>query len=506
MEDKEKLRYKNLTSNATLARNTVIDIGSKIVPLLVGLYSIPILIEVLTEQGFGILALVWLIISYFSVFDMGLGPAVTKRLSEKIGEEKYEDIGKTAWTGIISSVFLGLAAAVILYLFSDILVISLFKVSEDFQTQAIVAFQYTAYALPFITSSSCFKSILNTLQRFDITSTLQSINSFFNYLLPLLVVSYIANDLSYVVMALLGLKVILFFVYLFFSLRIEKELVRGIKYDFQEFKDLLHFGKWITLSNAIGPFMDQMDRYFIASFISMSAVTFYTTPMDILSKVLILPMSFVSVLFPAFSSLATSNSTTKDRLLLQSLSLVMISLFPALLMISFFAEEGLTLWLGNASSDFITQSATVAHVFCITFFIRGIAYIPSIYLQGINRPDLTAKFHMAEIIIGAAIFYFAGQSGEILYVAYAGLGVTVLDFLLLIYATLKLQSHFQKELFRKVALILPLALILLIPMLSLSLLYEMLLLGILLLLFAIVSWKWLLDEYMISKIRSVIGN
>jgi hypothetical protein len=61
--------------SAPLARNTFLNILGLGIPLLVGLVSIPVLASQLGDTRFGILGLVWGVIGYFSVFDLGLSRA-----------------------------------------------------------------------------------------------------------------------------------------------------------------------------------------------------------------------------------------------------------------------------------------------------------------------------------------------------------------------------------------------------------------------------------------------
>ena len=46
--------------------------------MLVALVAIPILVDGLGTARFGILTLAWMVVGYFSLFDLGLGRALTK--------------------------------------------------------------------------------------------------------------------------------------------------------------------------------------------------------------------------------------------------------------------------------------------------------------------------------------------------------------------------------------------------------------------------------------------
>src|SRR5204862_198375 len=79
-------------------RNTVWNLGSLATPMLVALVTIPALIRALGSDRFGILALAWMLIGYCSLFDLGLGRALTKLISE--GAENHSELAGAVWTAL----------------------------------------------------------------------------------------------------------------------------------------------------------------------------------------------------------------------------------------------------------------------------------------------------------------------------------------------------------------------------------------------------------------------
>ena len=72
-----------LTSGPRLAKNVAWNFLGHGLPLLVGLATIPLLIDGLGVERFGILVLAWMIIGYFSL--LGLPRALTKLVAENLG-------------------------------------------------------------------------------------------------------------------------------------------------------------------------------------------------------------------------------------------------------------------------------------------------------------------------------------------------------------------------------------------------------------------------------------
>jgi O-antigen/teichoic acid export membrane protein len=77
---------KKITDGKTLTRNSFLNLFGLAVPMLAAFITIPFLIRNLGTDRFGVLNLVWLIVGYFSLFDMGIGRAITKFVSERLGK------------------------------------------------------------------------------------------------------------------------------------------------------------------------------------------------------------------------------------------------------------------------------------------------------------------------------------------------------------------------------------------------------------------------------------
>ena len=65
------------------------------------LFAIPLLVKGLGVDRFGVLTLAWMVIGYFSLFDLGLGRALTKLVAEKLGEERAQEIPAIVWTTLL---------------------------------------------------------------------------------------------------------------------------------------------------------------------------------------------------------------------------------------------------------------------------------------------------------------------------------------------------------------------------------------------------------------------
>ena len=71
-----------------LLRHTAFNLIGLGAPLLVAVGTIPVLIHALGPARFGLLTLIWAVVSYFGLFDLGLGRALTLLASWKALRER----------------------------------------------------------------------------------------------------------------------------------------------------------------------------------------------------------------------------------------------------------------------------------------------------------------------------------------------------------------------------------------------------------------------------------
>src|SRR5579864_627462 len=118
MAKTEKSHNGHLTSGRLLARNTVWNLLGSGAPMLVAVFCIPILIRGLGKDRFGVLTLAWALIGYASLFDLGLGRALTQLVAKKLGTGEEKGIPTLAWTSLLLMSLLGLAGTACILLIS----------------------------------------------------------------------------------------------------------------------------------------------------------------------------------------------------------------------------------------------------------------------------------------------------------------------------------------------------------------------------------------------------
>lgn len=384
-----------MASDHALAKNGLWNFIGSAAPMAVGLFSIPMLIGHLGTERFGLLTMIWILIGYFSLFDLGLGRALTKLVAERIGrgDEPKQSIPAVVGTALVVMGALGFVGSLTLVSIGPWLATSALRISPSLQSETVASFIPIALTIPSVILFAGFKGVLEAYQRFAEVNWVRLPLGILIFVVPLCTIPLTTN-LSVIAWMLLVVRFTAMFAMLLFC-RSVLRLTVGDKLRFSGacLKQLFGYGLWMTVSNIVGPLMVYLDRFIIGSLISATAVAYYTTPYEIVTRLWILPTALVGVLFPAVATSLVQDRHHAARLYGKATNYIVLTLFPVCLIIVFFAHEALSWWL---NPDFANQSAFVLKVLALGVFFNSLAQTPFSILQGAGQPDWTAKVHLLE--------------------------------------------------------------------------------------------------------------
>jgi len=382
-----------LTSGRVLARNTLWNIFSSIAPLTVAVFIIPFLVRRLGVERFGILSIAWVMIGYFSLFDLGLGRAITRLVAEKRGSGNEEDIPAVVWTGLLLMLVLGITGAVVIILFAPWFCGRVLNIPVTLLKETTQVFIIIGFAIPFVIVSTGLRGFIEAYQRFDLSMMVSTPLGIVTFVGPAFALLF-TNHLGIVVGTLFIGRLMAVAVYLKICFSLSPKLRYPIAPNRALARQMLGYGGWITVSNIVGPLMVYLDRFFIGAMLSLAAVAYYTTPYDIVTKLLLIPTALTGVLFPAFSAAAGPDKGYTMRILERGVKYVCLIMLPASLVIMSFASEGLLFWLGP---DFARQGTGVLQWITAGVFLNSLAFVPFSFIQAAGRSDMTAKLHLVEL-------------------------------------------------------------------------------------------------------------
>jgi O-antigen/teichoic acid export membrane protein len=404
----------------SIAKNTLFNLLGYGVPLLFAIVIIPFLVKGLGDERFGILNLAWIVIGYFSFFDFGIGRGLTKVISEKIGLNRREEIPDIFWTSFFLMLTVSSIVAVLISL-NMASIVDLFKISSDLKTEALLIFYALAFAIPVVSTTAGLRGVLEAYQKFRNINYIRIFLGVFTFLGPLLVLAVI-DSLFWIVILMVIVRIFVWILYLLQCFKINVHIKNKVRFNYDSFRPVIKFSIWITLANIVGPIIAYSDRFLIGALVSAVAITYYATPYQVITKLLLIPGSFITVLFPIFSSSSSTNPELTKKLFVKSAKTVFVIIYPAVFIILTFAFELMDIWLG---SSFAENSTLVLQFLSIGILMNSISVVPNYFFQGTGKPKVPTLINLIELpfyivamlisinnfgIIGAAFTYMVAAA------------------------------------------------------------------------------------------------
>lgn len=494
---------------ALLARNTAFNLIGSMVPLAVAFVATPYVIRGLGIERFGVLSLVWAILWYASYFDLGLTRATTKFTSDALGRGQQEGIPAVLWTSLGIQCVLGIIGAALICLITPVLVGHVLHIPPAFSRESQLAFYGISLAVPFFLSAGILSASLAGAHRFDLVNVVKIPANSLMFLLPALGI-YLHYGLPGIVMLLFLSRVFMTAVLLLLCRRVFPNLTLQPTQDSSITRPLLKFGGWVTVSNFLAPLIIYLDRFVVGSVLSLAAITFYSVPYEVVSRLQFIPGSISGVLFPAFSLVHGQSRGRLVQLYIRSLKGTLLAVGPVGILLYAFAPDVLRLWLGP---EFSKQSGPTLQMLSIGLILTAVGQIPGNLLDGIGRPDLRAKIYMSYFPPFLAVLWLLVQKRGIEGAALAWsirAGVELLLYVLISKRQLhfSFREHLQNGLLKATCACAGLAgAVLLIRVLgSAELLPRAILSGVATVVFLFVIWRFVLEDTERHSLHSAIGH
>ena len=387
------------SAKSRIGRHTLYNALGLGLPLLVALFTIPILITGLGEARFGLLTLIWAVASYFGLFDLGLGRALTLRLAATLARGQAA-AGPLVGTALALMLALGVTAGGVLAIGAPWGIDALRGVPA--RGEVLRAALWIALAMPAIILTSGLRGVLESAHAFGIVNLIRLPMGVFTFLGPLLVLWLAGPRLDLIAAVLTGGRVVACVAHAIFAARVLPRPL-GLAFDRTQVLPLATAGGWLSVSNVVSPFMGYADRFIIGILISATAVAWYATPHELVSKLWIIPGALTAVLFPAFAAQFALGGAGNQGLFARSTDALLALLIPVTAGIALFAHEGLALWVGP---DFAEHSAQLLQIFAVGTLINCLAHVPFTLIQSAGAARLTALIHLAELPFFIALLWF----------------------------------------------------------------------------------------------------
>lgn len=387
----------------SIKRNTLYNVGGSVLPIALTLVTVPLFLELIGEQRYGVLSIAWVLVGYFGFLDMGLGRATAHRIAT-LTHANPSERAAVFWTALSINGGLGLLGGMLLLMPAYIFFGQYFDVSAPLRREMLAVVPWLCFAVPVAILGGVLSGALQGRERFLELNSIRIVGTLFTQLLPLAVAWLHGPSLVGLISAVIAGR-LLTFCLLFMQCRKHVPLAGPPQVRRSLLKPLFAYGGWVTVSGIAGPLMVTLDRLLIGALVGAQAVTYYVVPYNLASKVMILPGALSNALFPRF---AASTHAASEKMTQQAVAAILAVTTPLivggiLIMLPFLAW-----WIDE---EFALKAATVGQIIALGLWANALAQIPYSRLQGLGRPDIVAICHLAELLpylaaVGLALHFW----------------------------------------------------------------------------------------------------
>lgn len=386
----------------SLSKSTLWNVAGNAVPLVIGAITIPLLIHRLGIERFGILTLLWTIIGYFSLFDFGIGRAVTQQVASHIAEKKFDDVPSTIKAGLEFTVLTGLIGALILLLAAHPLSHSGLNISSELHREVFLSLIIAAIGIPFATLSSGQRGALEGYENFQASNLARMFLGASIFLFPFIAFLLHGPSLVFITLWLVGARVMSCLLLTWLVSRLPSgqfwkfDVVPGTR------KRLFSFGAWMAVTNLVSPLLVNADRFFVSYLMGAAVVAYYTVPLEFLLRLLILPGALGASLLPRLTRDNKSDVVVADKTFRRSVKVIAAVMLLVCALASMSAYPLMKIFI---SEDFASKSWLVCIILSAGILANSVAYMPYTALHAMGHAKPTGMLHIAELFFYLPILF-----------------------------------------------------------------------------------------------------
>lgn len=383
----------------TLAKHTFANLGGAILPMAVALVTVPPYLATIGPERFGVLALVWTALGYLGFMDLGLGRAITQRLSQ-ISEGERHESAAVLWTGIAASFLLGAAGALVAWAVADSVIEAFTTLSPHWRAELKSGVAWVLVCLPFVLIGSALTGALQARLRFVEINAIQVGSGVLGHTLPLGIALLGHLQLHELVIAALSAR-ILAIVLLFAQCRRHVPLIGRPRITRRHLRPLFSYGGWISVLTMVGPLLVTADRFLIATLAGTRAVAHYAVPYDLVSRLMVVSGSLSAALFPR---LAAAGEQEGRALAMRASAVLLASMTPIVVLGLLLVHPFLSVWVGV---DFAHDARGAAELILVGVWVNALVIPHHTRFLAKENPRAVAIILLLELAPYVLVLWFA---------------------------------------------------------------------------------------------------
>lgn len=373
-----------------LRTNFAINMGGALVPLAVSLVATPIYVRHIGDARYGVLSIVWVLLGYLGFLDFGLSRAAANALA-RLRHAPQTERAAVLVTTFGLNLMLGLLGSVVLAVGGSYFLQHVLNVPDALKPEIARAFPWIVGLFPLALVAGVGVGALESRERFLLANLVIVGGGAAGQIVPVILAVLVSPSLALVIPAAASIRGLTVLTILIVMWRSEGPLSFR-HFDHRQAGKLFSYGGWVTVTGVVGPILTSADQFVIGTVLGVASVAHYAVPMGLVIRSQVFPSALARTLFPRMSQVGSEEARRLAVRAWVSLAYGYGAICaPAIMVTPLFFRY----WIG---ADFASVAAPIGQILFLGAWINGLAFIPYELMQSQGRPDVTGKFHAAEVI------------------------------------------------------------------------------------------------------------
>lgn len=380
-----------------LVSNSISNVSVLVLKIIITFVMSPIIVSSLGNYDYGIWEIVFSVVGYMGLLDIGIPTAIVRYTAKYNAENDREKLNKLYSSALV---FMGCTGFVLCLTFIFWTIIA----PDSFLQENEVSNKYTwflliiGFQLLFTFPGYVFQSIHQGLQRYGILNIITVNNS----IVGAVIIYYILhNGGGLIALALanglgISIKFLTYWVLLLlpkygsFRFRVKNVSWESIKELFSFGVNSLIIGVSIQIALSTGPFV-------IGAFLGPAIVTFYVIPTGLVRHAMNIIASLTLSFLPTFSDLNAKKEYIKISELYLNASKVIVGLVvPIIIGICFLGEQFIARWMGQ---EYAENGKIIIYIITFAYLLPYLNPFSNRFLTGIGRQEILAKLRFISALL-----------------------------------------------------------------------------------------------------------
>jgi len=398
----------------SILRNSLYNLGGWLVPIAVNFVSIPIIVHRLGFDAYGVWTLVMAVMGYFALLDLGVVKGGIRYLAEFNAKGDTKRANEIISLGLFTYLCIGLVGGLLIYALTDPLLLPLIKLPDELRPLARQVLHLAALGFVVTMLQTYLLSLPQALHRFDISNKVDSAFQVLNTLATLAALSLGYGLFSVIVLRVASTSLCCATLMLTLK-RCLPSLRLCLRFDWPLARRMFSYSLTSFVGRLGSTAATQLQVFVIGSLLGTAAVTVFSIPFQLISRVMGISSRLSMVIFPISSELGDGEGLARlHQIYLDMTRSIFFLNVGQIVLFVLFSWDLLALWMGSAFAD---QAGLILAVLAVGFFFDATTNLPSQVCDGLSHPKVTSTFAFLRGAVGIVFALLGGTLAGVLGVA-----------------------------------------------------------------------------------------